>query len=227
MEMEYSLFCLDIEANSILSTCRELGISIIAYAPIGRGILSGIFRSQSDLPEQDLRRFLPKYSEENFPKFMKLVVRLEEIGAAKNATAAQIALEWLLHQGSDIVPIPGTKNPDRMEENLKAADLVLTEEVVKELRFLAENMDIQGTRYPEASVFAPHVMGTKTDKKQGYGCIVPGYAAFVSAARALMHLRERLSQRSLLLFLVSDNNPITGKRRLSRTIEAILTIKNC
>lgn len=150
MEMEYSLFCLNIEKNDILKTCRKLGISITAYSPIGRGVLSGIFRSQKDIPENDLRRFLPKYSEENFPKIMKLVERLEEIGGAKNATAAQTALGWLLAQGGDIVPIPGTKSSARMEENLKAAELVLTEEEVTELRMLAENMNVKGTRYPEA-----------------------------------------------------------------------------
>lgn len=150
MEMEYSLFCLDIEQNSILQTCRELGISITAYAPIGRGVLSGTFSSQSDIPENDLRRFLPKYSEENFPKIMKLVNRLEGMGKEKGVTAAQVALAWLLAQGSDIIPIPGTKSTARMDKNLKAADLVLSESEVKELRFLAENMDIQGTRYPEA-----------------------------------------------------------------------------
>lgn len=150
MEMEYSLFCLDIEKNDILKTCRELGVSITAYAPIGRGVLSGTFRSQSDIPEYDLRRFLPKYSEENFPKIMKLVNRLEEIARLKGATAAQVALGWLLAQGSDIVPIPGTKRSARMEENLKAADVVLSEIEVKELRTLAENMDIQGTRHSEA-----------------------------------------------------------------------------
>lgn len=149
MEMEYSLFCLDIERNSILKTCRELGISITAYSPIGRGILSGTFRSQKDIPENDLRRFLPKYSEENFPKIMKLVERLEGLGREKGVSAAQIALAWLLSQGGDVVPIPGTKSADWMEENLKAADVALTREEVKELRKLAENMDIKGTRYPE------------------------------------------------------------------------------
>ena len=150
MEMEHSLFCLDIEKNDILNTCRELGISITAYAPIGRGVLSGSFRSQSDIPENDLRRFLPKYSEENFPKIMKLVDRLESMAKEKDATAAQIALAWLLSQGGDVVPIPGTKSPARMEENLKATNVALKEEEIKELRTLAENMDILGTRYPQA-----------------------------------------------------------------------------
>ena len=116
MEIEYSLFCLDIERNSILKTCRELGISITAYSPIGRGVLTGTFRSQKDIPENDIRRFLPKYSEENFPKIMKLVEKLERLGREKNVSAAQISLAWLLCQGKDVVPIPGTKSPGRMEE---------------------------------------------------------------------------------------------------------------
>lgn len=150
LEMEYSLFCLDIEQNSILSTCRELGIAITAYSPIGRGVLSGTFRSQADIPENDLRRFLPKYSEVNFPKIMKLVEKLGAIGRPKGATPAQVALAWLLAQGPDIVPIPGTKTPERMEENSQAADVKLSEEDVKSLRTLAEYLDIQGTRYPKA-----------------------------------------------------------------------------
>lgn len=150
MEMEYSLFCLDIEKNEILQTCRELGIAITAYSPIGRGVLSGTFRSQADIPSNDLRRFLPKYSEANFVKIMKLVEKLVSLGKGKGVTAAQIALAWLLAQGRDIVPIPGTKRTERIEENIRAATVVLSEETVEELRKIAENMDLQGTRYPEA-----------------------------------------------------------------------------
>ena len=152
--MEYSLFCLDIEENEILKTCRELGIAITAYSPIGRGILTGTLRSQSDLPENDLRRFLPKYSEQNFTAVNKMIYVLDKIRDERYGpdipSLAQIALAWLLAQGDDIVPIPGTKRMERIDENLKAADFLLHEREVMQLREAAESVDIVGTRYPEA-----------------------------------------------------------------------------
>jgi aryl-alcohol dehydrogenase-like predicted oxidoreductase len=117
--MEYSLFRLEIESSTsdILRTCRELGVSIVAYSPIGRGILSGQFQSHEDIPAGDLRRILPKYSEENFPQIRKLVRGLQDVANSHDCTPAQVALAWLLAQGPDIVPIPGTKSTARMDEN--------------------------------------------------------------------------------------------------------------
>lgn len=152
--MEYSLFTLDIESSTsaILKTCRELGVTVVAYSPIGRGVLTGQFRSHADLPEHDLRRFLPKYSEENFPMILNLVRRLEAVGNAhgSSVTPAQVALAWLLAQGPEIIPIPGTKSMGRMDENAASASLTLSEQEVQEIRTLAESLGIEGTRYPAA-----------------------------------------------------------------------------
>lgn len=150
--MEYSLFTLDIESPSsdILKTCRELGIAVVAYSPLGRGILSGQFQSFGDLPQGDLRRMYPKYCEENFPKILRLVKGLEDVAKAHNRTPAQVALAWLLAQGPDIIPIPGTKSAARMDENAGAASLRLSDEEVSGIRALAEKADIWGERYPAA-----------------------------------------------------------------------------
>ncbi|KAL4892579.1 NADP-dependent oxidoreductase domain-containing protein [Aspergillus ambiguus] len=150
LQMEYSLFTLDIEspASEVLHTCRELGVSVVAYSPVGRGVLSGRFQSHTDIPAGDLRRMLPKYSEENFPKIMELVRGLEAVARAREATPAQVALAWLLAQGPEIIPIPGTKSTARMDENAAAARLDLSDQEVQDLRTLAKRADIQGLRYP-------------------------------------------------------------------------------
>ncbi|KAJ5794788.1 hypothetical protein N7457_001387 [Penicillium paradoxum] len=155
LQMEYSLFTLDIESpeSDILRTCRELGVTIVAYSPIGRGVLAGQFRSYADIPEGDLRRFYPKYSENNFPKILKLLSALENIASAHQtthgrATPGQVALAWLLAQGADIIPIPGTKSAARMDENAASADLHLSDQEVQEIRTLAEGIGIEGTQYP-------------------------------------------------------------------------------
>ncbi|KAL4962601.1 NADP-dependent oxidoreductase domain-containing protein [Aspergillus stella-maris] len=163
IQMEYSLFTLDIESESesgILSTARELGVTVVAYSPIGRGILTGAFRSADDIPTGDLRGMYPKYSRENFPGIMRVVKGLESVaarhsrrdagGEGMNVTAAQVALAWVLAQGGDIVPIPGTKSVTRMSENVVAARIKLTGEEVQWLRGLAEGAGIGGARYPAA-----------------------------------------------------------------------------
>lgn len=152
LQMEYSLFSLAIESPSseILKTCRELGVTIVAYSPIGHGVLSGQFMSHTDIPEGDLRRVLPRYSEGNFPKIVELLKRLKDVAAAHKCTPAQVALAWLLAQGSDIVPIPGTKKRERMEENAAAALVRLSEEEVRMIRGLAEGLELEGPRYPPA-----------------------------------------------------------------------------
>ena len=140
--MEYSLFTLDIESSDILKTCRELGVTVVAYSPIGRGILTG--------PEGDLRRLYPKYSEKNFPNILKLLQALENVAGSHQSTPAQVALAWLLAQGPDIIPIPGTKSPARMNENAASAVLHLSDQEVQEIRTLVENIHIEGTQYPAA-----------------------------------------------------------------------------
>ena len=148
--MEYSLFTLDIESSEILKTCRKLGITVVAYSPIGRGVLTGRFQSHDDIPQGDLRRTLPKYSEENFPNIIKLVQGLKDVADAHGSTPAHVALAWLLAQGPDIIPIPGTKSMARIDENAGSALLQLSDKEVQDIRTLAEQADIKGTRYPAA-----------------------------------------------------------------------------
>lgn len=152
--MEYSLFNLDIEdpSSGILDTCRELGVTVVAFCPIGRGVLTGQFRSHEDIP--DHRRNLPKYSQENFPSILKIVRKLEEVAVAHGKTTAQVALAWLLAQGPDIVPIPGTKSTARMDENAGSALVELSVDEIKEIRSLVEETKISGTQY--SAVYATH-----------------------------------------------------------------------
>lgn len=150
-QVEYSPFTLAIEGETtdLLNTCRELGIAVIAYSPIGRGILSGQIQSPADFAECDFRRMLPRYSQENFPKILELVNGLEEVAKAHDSTPAQVSLAWVLAQGSDIIPIPGTKSTTRMDENAAAALLKLSDKEVQGIRELAERTEVPGLRYPE------------------------------------------------------------------------------
>lgn len=122
----------------------------MAFSPIGRGVLTGQFKSHQDIPEGDLRRFYPKYAAKNFPEILKLVQGITDVADAHGSAPAQVALAWLLAQGEDIVLIPGTKSASKMDENAAAAVLELSEGEVRELRLLAERVEIEGTRYPAA-----------------------------------------------------------------------------
>ncbi|MBE0533281.1 MAG: aldo/keto reductase [Rhodospirillales bacterium] len=147
LETEYSLWSRDVEAE-ILPACRELGIGFVAYAPLGRGFLAGTIRKAGDLIEADRRRAHPRFAEEAIARNLKKVEVLEEIAREAKASPAQVALAWLLHQGEDIVPIPGTKRRTWLDANIAAADLRLGADV---LGRLAEAFPVGGTageRYP-------------------------------------------------------------------------------
>jgi aryl-alcohol dehydrogenase-like predicted oxidoreductase len=155
----YSPFSLDIESDQIglLKTARELGVAIVAYSPIGRGMLGGQIRSPDDFEEGDFRRFAPRFSAENFPKNLKLVDRITKIAKAKNCTASQLTLAWILAQGDDFFPIPGTTSLARIEENVGALKIKLSKEDEAEIRKACEEAESAGGRYPEAfatSLFA-------------------------------------------------------------------------
>jgi aryl-alcohol dehydrogenase-like predicted oxidoreductase len=149
LQSEYSLFTRDPE-DEILPTVRELGIGFVAYSPLGRGFLTGAWKSIDDLPEDDTRsaRF-PRFSEENFEKNVELADRVREIAAEKGATPGQLALAWLLHRGEDIVPIPGTKRRKYLEENAAAADVTLTEEDLRRIEEAMPKGSAAGERYAE------------------------------------------------------------------------------
>ncbi|TVY85091.1 Aldo-keto reductase yakc [NADP(+)] [Lachnellula suecica] len=157
VQIEYSPFAIDIESPTInlLKTCRELGVATVAYSPLGRGFVTGVYRSPADFEEGDFRKFAPRFSEENFPKNLKLVDGLVSLAKKKNCTPGQLTLAWLMAQGDDIIPIPGTKKIKYLEENLGALNVKLSDSEEKEIRDLVENAEVHGGRYPEA--FAGHL----------------------------------------------------------------------
>jgi aryl-alcohol dehydrogenase-like predicted oxidoreductase len=149
LQSEYSLFTRDPE-DEVLPTIRELGIGFVAYSPLGRGFLTGAWRSIEDLPEDDTRsaRF-PRFSEENFRRNVELADRIREIAAERDATPGQLALAWLLHRGEDVVPIPGTKRRTYLEENAGAADITLTDEDLRRVEEAMPRGSAAGERYTE------------------------------------------------------------------------------
>ncbi|XP_014550783.1 hypothetical protein COCVIDRAFT_42776 [Bipolaris victoriae FI3] len=151
VQVEYSPFALEIETEqtNILKTCRELGVAVVAYSPLNRGMLTGAIKSPDDFDETDFRRMAPRFSKENFPKNLKLVDRIVEIATAKGVTPGQLTLAWLMAQGDDIFPIPGTTNPKRLEENVGSLKVQLTEEEKKDVRKACDEAEVVGTRYPE------------------------------------------------------------------------------
>ncbi|KAF2004968.1 putative aldo-keto reductase [Amniculicola lignicola CBS 123094] len=152
VQVEYSPFALEIESKQIdlLKTCRELGVAVVAYSPLGRGIFSGSIRSVDDLEEGDFRRIMPRYSKENFPKNLRLVDELSAIAKEKGMTPSQLVLTWLMAQGEDIFPIPGTANSKRLEENVGSLKFTLTVDEEKTIRTLCEEAEVSGSRYPDA-----------------------------------------------------------------------------
>ncbi len=148
LQTEYSLWTRDPE-QKILATCRELGIGFVAYSPLGRGFLTGQFRRFEDLPEDDYRRNSPRFQGENFQKNLDLVRRVEEIAQAKGCKPSQLALAWVLAQGDDIVPIPGTKRRKYLEENVGALEVKLTKEDLRRIDDVFPPEAAAGERYPE------------------------------------------------------------------------------
>ena len=151
LQTEYSLWSRDVE-DEILPAIRELGIGLVAYSPLGRGFLSGAIRSVDDLDESDFRRRSPRFQGENFERNLELVDRVQELAQAKGVTAGQLALAWVLHQGGDVVPIPGTKRRSYLEENVAAADVELTGDELAEIA--AALPEPAGMRYPEEGMRA-------------------------------------------------------------------------
>lgn len=148
LQSEYSLWTRDPE-NGILEVCRELGIGFVPYSPLGRGFLTGQIKRFEDLPEDDYRRTSPRFQRENFQRNLDLVERVTEIAREKKCTAAQLALAWVLAQGDNIVPIPGTKRRKYLQENIGALTLDLTREDLARIDEVAPQEAIAGKRYPD------------------------------------------------------------------------------
>jgi aryl-alcohol dehydrogenase-like predicted oxidoreductase len=149
IQTEYSIWTRDPE-EEILPVCRELGIGFVPYSPLGRGFLTGRFKRFEDLAEDDYRRKSPRFQGENFQRNLDLVGRIEEIAKEKHCTPAQLALAWVLAEGGDIVPIPGTKQRKYLEENVGALNVQLTEEDLERIDEVAPHGAAAGLRYPEA-----------------------------------------------------------------------------
>ncbi len=149
LQSEYSLWTRDPEGE-ILGVCRELGIGFVPYSPLGRGFLTGKIQKPEDLPPEDYRRTTPRFQEENFQRNLDLVKRVEEIAREKRCTPAQLALAWVLAQGDNIVPIPGTKRRKYLQENIGALDVDLTSKDLARIDEVAPKDAFAGSRYPEA-----------------------------------------------------------------------------
>ena len=156
LQTEYSLWTRDPE-DEILPTVRDLGITFVAYSPLGRGFLTARFRSLEDIPEGDYRRNAPRFQGENFQKNLDLVEKIEGLSRQKGVKTSQLALAWVLAQGRDIVPIPGTTHRSHLDENIAALDVVLTADDLAQIETIAPLGAAAGLRYPEATL--AHVNG--------------------------------------------------------------------
>jgi len=148
LQTEYSIWTRDPE-DEILGVCRELGVGFVAYSPLGRGFLTGQIKTFEDFEEDDYRRTSPRFQGDNFKKNLELVKRIEKLSKQKGCTAAQLALAWVLAQGDDVVPIPGTKHRQYLEENMGAVAISLSKADLQQIEEIAPKGSAQGPRYPE------------------------------------------------------------------------------
>jgi len=152
LQIEYSPWTLDIEHNGVLAACRELGITIVAYSPLGRGFLTGQLKSLEDIPEDDMRRRFPRFQGENFYKNLEIVDKLNAIAKVKGCKVTQLVLAWIMAQGEEFVVIPGTRKIKYLDENFDARNIKLTEAEMKQIREVSENAEVAGERYPVSTM---------------------------------------------------------------------------
>jgi len=152
LQSEYSLWTRDIEQHGNLAAARRLGVALVAYSPLGRGFLTGAFASLSDIPAGDYRLHAPRFQGDNFARNRELVGKVESMAAARGVAAAQLALAWVLAQGEDIVPIPGTKRRKYLEQNAAAVDITLTPRELADLSAAFSPDAVAGMRYPAAQM---------------------------------------------------------------------------
>jgi aryl-alcohol dehydrogenase-like predicted oxidoreductase len=148
LQSEYSLWSRDVEGK-VLDTCRELGIAFVPYSPLGRGFLTGQFKTINDLAPDDQRRTQPRFQGENFARNLALVARIQEMAARRGCSASQLALAWVLAQGPDIIPIPGTRRITNFDDNLGALNVKLTAADLAEIETVFPATAVAGSRYPE------------------------------------------------------------------------------
>ncbi|KIX06417.1 uncharacterized protein Z518_04393 [Rhinocladiella mackenziei CBS 650.93] len=152
VQVEYSPFSMDIEDPQIdlLRTCRELGVATVAYSPLGRGFLTGTLKGPEDFEEGDFRKFAPRFNAENFPKNLKLVDEIKALADAKGCTPGQLVLAFLMAQGDDIIPIPGTTKIKNFDENMGSLNVKITPEDNQKIRKAIDAAEVHGARYPES-----------------------------------------------------------------------------
>jgi aryl-alcohol dehydrogenase-like predicted oxidoreductase len=155
LQSEYSLWTRDIEKLGTLAATRRLGVALVAYSPLGRGFLTASFDTIDDIPPEDYRRNTPRFQGENFQRNREQVKKIETMASGRGVTPAQLALAWVLAQGTDIIPIPGTKRRRYLEENAAAVDIALTAGELKQLNSIFDS--VAGTRYPESQMHRVNV----------------------------------------------------------------------
>ncbi|MFI6877893.1 aldo/keto reductase [Streptomyces sp. NPDC050400] len=151
LQSEYSLWTRDLEAD-VLPVCRELGIGLVPFSPLGRGFLTGAYKSADSFEDGDMRRGQPRFADGNLERNLGIVARLEELAARKGVTAGQLALAWVQHQGDDVVPIPGTRRQKYLEENVAAATLELSADDLAAIDAAAPADEVAGARYDANSI---------------------------------------------------------------------------
>ncbi|KAJ2236329.1 hypothetical protein H4R99_001497 [Coemansia sp. RSA 1722] len=149
VQSEYNAWSLDVETDNVLDTCRELGVTFVAYAPLGRGFLSGTLKSYDDLAPNDARRTHPRFQPENFSKNLQIVREFERLAEIKGCTASQLALAWVLAQEKNLIVIPGTRKIENLKSNVGAGNIRLDSDDLKSIRNIIQSIKISGERYPE------------------------------------------------------------------------------
>ncbi|GAD92800.1 aldo-keto reductase, putative [Paecilomyces variotii No. 5] len=152
VQIEFSPFSTEARANGLVDACKELGVAIVAYSPLGRGMLSGAIKSYDDLDETDRRRILPRFSRENFPRNFQLVDKIRGLAQAKGCTANQLALLWVMAQGENFLAIPGTTKEANLDENLNSFKFTLTEKDKEEIEAILVTSEVVGDRHPAAMI---------------------------------------------------------------------------
>ncbi|KAI0315462.1 Aldo/keto reductase [Amylostereum chailletii] len=151
LQVEYSPFWLEIEEKDVglFDACKELGIAVVAYSPLSRGLLTGRFKGPEDWAEDDIRHGYPRFSKENFPRILDAVEKFKQVGEKHGATPGQVALAWLLAQGDNVIPIPGTRSAKYVHDNAGSMNFKLSAEEVQDIRMYVENSKLPGKRHPD------------------------------------------------------------------------------
>ncbi|RIA84187.1 NADP-dependent oxidoreductase domain-containing protein [Glomus cerebriforme] len=221
VQMEYSPWTLDIETNGIMEACRELGVTIVAYSPLGRGFLTGRYKSVADFEPDDFRRELPRFQGENFDKNLELVHKFKEFANKKGVTPGQLCLAWILAQGDNIVTIPGTRKIKHLEENVEAAKIQLNSDELSEIRRIINSIEIVGTRYNDLYMKGMSAYGSSDEQENinvlnraiELGCTFWDTSDFYGVGASEILLTKVLKERRNEVFLCTKFGIVRGPNR--------------